>query len=117
MIAVNSRPRLTHSCIDFEELSRWQAILPFSKADGNKRTSKWIANTRLEWTSRLEAEGGSSTHVCAMLLAQSQNFILQGSHLFFTTFKTGQMLPFTKSNHSFGRPFNSVFLLRYLIAY
>jgi hypothetical protein len=71
----------------------------------------------LEWVSGLKAEGGSSGHVCAVLLAQSQNFTLQGGHLFFTSFKAGQMLPFTKPSHSFGRPSNPVFLLRHLIAY
>ncbi|KAL3584856.1 hypothetical protein FPOAC2_10292 [Fusarium poae] len=71
----------------------------------------------LEWVSGLGTEGGSSRHVCAVLLVQSQNFTLQGGHLFFTSFKAGQMLPFTKPSHSFGRPSNPVFLLRHLIAY
>jgi hypothetical protein len=71
----------------------------------------------LEWVSGLKTEGGPSGHVCAVLLVQSQNFTLQGGHLFFTSFKAGQMLPFTKPSHSFGRPSNPVFLLRHLIAY
>ncbi|RYC78839.1 hypothetical protein BFJ63_vAg18287 [Fusarium oxysporum f. sp. narcissi] len=54
----------------------------------------------LEWTFGLGTEGSSSRHVCAVLLVQSQNFTLQGGHLFFTSFKAGQMLPFTKPNLS-----------------
>jgi hypothetical protein len=52
-----------------------------------------------------------------VLLTQSQNFIFQGIHLFFTFFEAGQKFPFTQPSHPFGRPSNPVFLLRHLIAY